>query len=317
MDGDDFMEYKDYYDVLKVDKSASQDEIKKSYRRLAKKYHPDLHPDDEKAQEKFKEVNEAYEVLGDEEKRKQFDQFGQYGFSNGQQFDPSQYGFGNFGGGTHYTYSSADGGDFSDFFNLFFGGGGTRGFDMGDIFGQRTGGAGRRPQRQSYESELTISLEEAYGGVSKEISLKMGGETKRITVKVPKGITPGKKIKVKGEKWGIEGDILFKIGIRETKDTRLEGLDIVKKVPLLPWEAALGEKVLVETLSGKIKVDIKEGTAGGTRMRLPGKGFVDMKGKKGDLYLEIQIVNPPELDKESRKLYEKLREKVDYNPRNQ
>lgn len=314
------MEYKDYYKILEVDKSSSQDDIKKSFRKLAKKYHPDLHPNDDKAQEKFKEINEAYEVLGDEKKRKQYDQFGQYGFSNGQQFDPSQFGFGNFGGGKQYTYTSGEGADFSDFFNLIFGGasGSRGGFDMGDIFGARTGrsaGGTRRPQRQSYESEITISLEEAYKGVARDVSLNFGGTTKNITVKVPKGITPGKKIKVKGDKWGIDGDILFRINISESRDMRLEGLDIIKRVPVLPWEAALGEKVLVQTLSGKIKVDIPQGTTGGTRMRLPGKGFVDLKDNRGDLYLEITIVNPPDLRDEDKKLYRKLKENIDYNPR--
>ncbi|MGM0395957.1 MAG: DnaJ C-terminal domain-containing protein [Bacillota bacterium] len=312
------MEYKDYYKMLGVDKSATQDEIKKSYRKLAKKYHPDLHPNDDKAQEKFKEVNEAYEVLGDEKKRKQFDQIGQYGFSNGQQFDPSQFGFGDVGGGTQYTYTSSGEEDFSDFFNLIFGrAGGSRGFDMGDMFGARSGRTTRRAPRQSYESEITISIEDAYKGVSRDVSLNMGGVTKNITLKIPKGITPGKKIKVNGDKWGIDGDILFKINISESKDMRLEGLDIVKRIPVLPWEAALGEKVVVQTLNGKIKVDIPEGTTSGTKMRLSGKGFVDIKGNKGDLYLEILIVNPPKLDKKEKELYKKLKEKNKYNPRNE
>lgn len=310
------MEYKDYYNILGVEKSASQDEIKKTYRKLAKKYHPDLNPDDDKAQEKFKEVNEAYEVLGDEKKRKQYDQIGQYGFTNGQQFDPSQYGFG--GGGTQYTYRSTEGADFSDFFYQFFGGdGGASGFDMEDLFGSKSRTTRRRAPRQSYESELTITLEDAYNGVSRDVSLNFGGVTKNITVKVPKGITPGKKIRVKGERWGIDGDILFEIKIRESKDIRLEGLNIIKRIPLLPWEAALGEKVVVQTLSGKLKVDIPKGIVGGTRMRLPGKGFVDLKKNKGDLYLEIQIVNPPKLNKDVEKLYTKLKEKNDYNPRNE
>ena len=198
------MEYKDYYKVLGVEKSASQDEIKKAYRTLAKKHHPDLHPDDEKSQEKFKEINEAYEVLGDKDKRKQYDMFGSSAnFSNGQNFDPSQYGFG--GGG--YTQS----GDFSDFFNMFFGGGGgqsrasTGGFDIGDLFGG--GGRSRRPQRQSYESDLNITIDQAYHGANKKITLNIGGESKAIDINIPAGILPGKKLKVKGEKWGVNGDI--------------------------------------------------------------------------------------------------------------
>ena len=315
------MEYKDYYNILGVEKTATQDEIKKTYRKLAKKYHPDLNPGDDKAQEKFKEINEAYEVLSDDTKRKQYDQFGQYGFSNGQNFDPSQYGF-DFGqGGRTYTYSSGDAGGFSDFFNAFFGGaGGSRGgFDIGDLFGGgRTGGRRtREPQRQSYESELQISIFEGYTGGEREVSLNIGGTHKSIRVKIPKGITPGKKIKVKGEKWGLDGDILFKVSFREEAGTKLEGLDITKKIQVLPWEAALGTKVIVQTLSGKIKLDIPKNTNTGKRMRLPGKGYIDMQGHAGDLYVEIEIINPPQLDEEALKLYEKLAEKVKYNPRNE
>lgn len=315
------MEYKDYYNILGVEKNATQDEIKKTYRKLAKKYHPDLNPGDDKAQEKFKEINEAYEVLSDDTKRKQYDQFGQYGFSNGQNFDPSQYGF-DFGqGGRTYTYSSGDAGGFSDFFNMFFGGaGGGRGsFDIGDLFGggRTAGRRTREPQRQSYETELQISALEGYTGGEREVSLNIGGTHKNIRVKIPKGITPGKKIKVKGDKWGLDGDILFKVNFREEAGTKLEGLDITKKIQVLPWEAALGTKVIVQTLSGKIKLDIPKNTHAGKRMRLPGKGYVDMQGHAGDLYVEIEIINPPQLDEETLKLYEKLAERVKYNPRNE
>lgn len=314
------MEYKDYYKIMGLEKTASQDEIKSTYRKLAKKYHPDLNPGDEKAQEKFKEVSEAYEVLSDEKKRKQYDQFGQHGFSSGQHFDPSAYGFG--GQGTSYSYSSAEGSDFSDFFNTIFGGGqragssAGMGFDIGDLFGSAAGSRRTRaPQRQSYESELEISIEEGYKGTSREVSLNIGGEIKNITVKVPKGITPGKKVKVRGNKWGIDADILFKINFRQSKDLELDGLNLTKKIQLLPWEAYFGEKVIIETLSGKIKIDIPAKSESGKKLRLPKKGYVDLKGKTGDLYVEISIVNPPNLSKEQVKLYEKLKEKNEYNPR--
>src|SRR5690554_6447518 len=199
------MEYKDYYKILGVEKTASQDEIKRAYRKLAKKYHPDLNPNDAKAQEKFKEINEAYEVLGDEEKKKRYDAFGSgYNFTNGQHFDPSQFGFENFGNGYSYTYTGN--GDFSEFFNMFFGGmdpkgksrGPKSGFDLGNLFG------GRKNNRKSpaYESELNITIEEGYNGTSKNINLNIGGSNKSLSVNVPKGILPGKKLKVKGEKWG-------------------------------------------------------------------------------------------------------------------
>lgn len=306
------MEYKDYYKILDVDKSASQDDIKKQYRKLAKKYHPDLHPDDEKAHEKFKEVNEAYEVLNDKEKRKQYDTFGSgYDFSNGQNFDPSQYGF---GGSTH-TYTSTDG-DFSDFFNMFFGGmggqrssrqssGGSSSFDLGDLFGR---GRAPKAQRPSYESELTITLEEGYKGETKNITLNVGGERKSLSIKLPKGILPGKKLRVKGEKWGIDGDILFKINLREDPNNKLEDLNIISKLDLLPYQAALGDKVVVPTLDGRIKISIPKNISSGKKIRIPKKGYKDMKGKRGDLFIEINIVMPDKLSKEEIKLYKELKE---------
>jgi curved DNA-binding protein len=323
------MEYKDYYKIMGLEKTSTQDEIKTTYRKLAKRYHPDLNPNDEKAQDKFKEISEAYEVLGDEKKRKQYDQFGRNGFSNGQQFDPSAYGFGGQQGGG-YSYSSAEGADFSDFFNTIFGGAGgqrgsstgSMGFDIGDLFGGGTAGSRRSsaraqtPQRQSYETELTISIEDGYSGIDREVSLNIGGETKKITVKIPKGITPGKKIKVKGDKWGIDADILFKINFRESKELELDGLNLTRRIELLPWEAYFGEKVVVQTLSGKIKIDIPAKTESGKRMRLSKKGYIDLKGNTGDLYVEISIVNPPDLSEEELELYKELKEKSKYNPRN-
>lgn len=195
------------------------------------------------------------------------------------------------------------------------------GFDIGDLFGgssgsRRSSGRTRAPQRQSYESELEISIQEGYSGVDREVSLNMGGEVKNITVKIPKGITPGKKIKVKGDKWGIEADILFKINFKESKDLVLEGLNLTRKVELLPWEAYFGEKVIVQTLSGKLKIDIPAKSETGKKMRLPKKGYVDLKGNTGDLYVEVSIVNPPNLSEEELELYKKLKEKSKYNPRN-
>ncbi len=298
------MEYKDYYKILEVDKDASQDEIKKSYRRLAKNYHPDLHPDDEKAQDKFKEINEAYEVLGDEKKKEQYDMFGSsHNFSGGQNFDPSQYGF----GGQTYTYSTGDGGGFSDFFNMFFGGSSGGGFNVNDLFG---GGArgGRPAQRQSYETDLSVSIEEAYKGTNKAVSLSLGGVSKSIKVKIPKGITPGKKIRVKGERWGIEGDIIFKINFLEDEKLELKDLDIIKTVDILPWEAGLGSKKLVETFEGRIRITIPKGMVGGRKIRIPKKGYKDMKGKTGDLYIQINIVNPPVLNERQEELYKELME---------
>lgn len=297
------MEYKDYYKILGVDKNSTQDEIKKQYRKLAKQYHPDLHPDDDEKQEKFKEISEAYEVLGDKEKKQKYDTFGSnYNFQGGHNFDPSQYGF---------TYTTSGGGnDFSDFFNSFFGSNG--GFDINSIF--RGGQRGPSRTRNKYDSELTLTVEEAYKGGDKEVSLNIGGQRKTLSIKIPRGIFPGKKLKVKGEKWGIDGDILFKIKIHD-KDYEMDGLNLTKKVNILPWEAGLGTKLVIKTLDGNIKITIPQGITGGKKIRLSKKGFKDMKGNTGDMLLEINIVNPPELSKEEKGLYEKLREISKYNPR--
>lgn len=309
------MEYKDYYKILGVSEDASQDEIKKAYRKLAKKYHPDLHPDDEEAQEKFKEANEAYEVLGDEKKKEQYDRFGSAGgFQAGQNFDPSQYGYGN---GTSYTYTSSGGEGFSDFFNTIFGGGGRSagsaggGFNINDLFGGGSAGRGQsRPQRQRYDSSLEISIEEGFRGVERDINLNFNGERKTVKVKVPSGILPGKKLKVKGDKWGIEGDILFKINFREDKSLELDGKNLIKKTDVYPWDAALGAKKVIETFDGKIKVNIPEGIENGKKIKIPKKGYKDLKGNRGDLYLKINFKNPTKLTSKQKKLYEKLQKTI-------
>lgn len=308
------MEYKDYYKILGVDKKATKGEIKKAYRKLAKKYHPDMNPDDTTAANKFKEVTEAYEVLSDDDKRKQYDTFGSTGnFSAGQNFDPSQYGFDfNFGDGG-YSYTSTGGGGFSDFFNMFFGGGAGASQQTSD-FGGFSGfsGFGNKRARQpknKYETEMSISLEEAYNGTKRSLNLNIGGVTKNITVKVPKGITPGKKIRVKGDKYGLDGDIYIKINIIEYKE-KLDGLNIIKKIDIYPWDAALGSKEIVQTFEGKIKVTIPKNIKGGQQIRVPKKGFKDMKDNKGDLILEVNITNPSNLSDEQLELYKKLKETI-------
>lgn len=305
------MEYKDYYKILGVDKKATDQEIKNAFRKLAKKYHPDLHPDDKTAQEKFKEVNEAYEVLSDAKKRQQYDTFGSdYNFTNGQNFDPSGFGFGNGGG---YTYTSGDA-NFSDFFNTFFGGmndfgrsssRSSGGINIDDLLGR-----GKKKQRMtepSYESELSISLREAFEGCEKELELMLNGARKRVTVKVPAGILPNQKIKVKGKKFDIDGDVLFKVRIHSDSKTKLENLNVIQKLEVYPWQAALGDAVEAETIRGKVKVKLPKGVSSGKKVKLSGKGYKDMKGNVGDLYLEIAIVNPAEYSTEQLALFEQLR----------
>ncbi len=303
------MEFRDYYEVLGVEKAADADEIKKAYRKLAKQYHPDMNRGDEKAQEKFKEINEAYEVLGDPEKREKYDTFGKdFQFRDGQNFDPSQYGFHSDGGRT-YTYTSSGGSGFSDFFDLIFGSGGgfsSSGYSTGgDPFQSFGGRRQAQPRQPRYDTEMKISLKEAYRGTERTLQLRLDGEPKTVTVKVPEGMTPGKKIKVRGQKFGIPGDLYVKIDV-DMGSFEMDGLDLTKRVDVLPWEAAFGTKKVVETLDGRIAVNIPEGIESGRRVRIANKGFKDRKGKRGDFYIEVRIVNPKELSSEQKELYEQL-----------
>lgn len=301
------MEYKDYYKVLGVEKDATDAQIKKAYRNLAKKYHPDLNPNNEQAANKFKEINEAYEVLSDKEKRKQYDMFGSnYNFNGGENFDPRHYGF-------KTSYTTTNSGDFSDFFNMFFGGAessrssnfghGFSGFE-GFTDGQSFSGFNQRP-KQRYETNINLTVKEAFLGSERDLYVNINNSPKKITVKIPKGITKGKKVKVNGEKFGIDGDILIKINIIED-EYRLEGVDLFKKVIVYPWEAYFGATKLVETLNGHIKVKIPAHIESLKKIRIPNKGYVDLKGKVGDLYLEIVIDNPKNLTKEQIEIYKKL-----------
>lgn len=301
------MEYKDYYKILEVDKKASKDEIKRSFRKLAKKYHPDMNQGDAASQERFKDINEAYEVLGDEEKRKKYDMIGAQGYSGGQPFDPSDFGFGT------YTYTGEDAGGFSDFFNSIFGGGGFSGFG-GQTQGGAAGssvfsgfgrGAKRQPPRQQYTTEISLSLQDAFNGGQKNLLLNINGQNVDVPVKIPKGILPGKKIKMRGEPYGLDGDIYVKINIIDTRNT-IDGLDITTKMELTPWEAWFGTKKTVDTLHGRLKVNIPKKARAGQRVRLPNKGFRDMKENLGDLYLEFVINNPETLTKEQEEVYQTL-----------
>lgn len=297
------MKYKDYYEVLGVKKGATDSEIKSAYRKLAKKYHPDLNGGDEKAQEKFKEISEAYEVLSDADKRKKYDAFGSgYNFQGGYDFNPEDYGY-------SYT-STGSSGDFSDFFDMFFGGSKTKSegskFSFNDIFSEMRG-KGRKREKQSFNTTLNLTIKEAFQGIDKTVGLNFEGKNIEVPVKVPAGITENKSIRVNGEKFGIPGNILFKIKITGSAGETLKGTDIYKTLEVYPWEAALGGKKTVETFFGKIRITIPKGVKPGTKMRIPKKGFMDMKRNIGDMYVVFSIVNPQILTDEQLKLYEELK----------
>lgn len=313
------MEYKDYYKTLGVEKTASQAAIKKAYRRLAKKYHPDLHPGDAHRAEQFKNINEAYEVLGDAEKRSKYDQFGDgYSFQGGQNFDPSDFGFTGFSQGQQagsYTYTTTgQAGGFSDFFDLIFGGrgfskGGKSGFSAADLgdFSRSDRHRATRPQAPHYNGQLDLSLQEAFTGGEKSLSFTVEGQQKEGVVKWPAGIQDGQKIKIRGQRFGLEGTLYLKVRIHS--EVEIQGLDLIQDLSLPPWTAYVGGQVAVQTLQGKIKVKVPKGASSGLKIRIPAQGYRDRQGKRGDLYLRVMIQNPASLPADLEALYRRLEKK--------
>jgi curved DNA-binding protein len=321
------VEYKDYYKLLEVKRDASQDEISKAFKKLARKCHPDLNPGDCKAEGKFKDINEAYEVLRDPEKRKMYDTLGP-NWQHGQNFQPPpgyenvRFNFGG-GGGPH------DMGGFSDFFQTIFGGsGGMGGFGGGPGFGQG-GGFQRRPSRgQDVEASLELTLEEAYQGGSKAITLQEEAiapdgrpylKPKTLSVNIPAGMRDGGKIRLAGQGaqgfgGGPTGDLYLRITIRPHSRFKLEDVNVVVDVPVSPWEAALGATVRVPTLDGEIEMTIPPGIGSGRKLRIRGKGL-NGKAGRGDQLARIMVQVPKTLSDEERSLWEKLAKASDFNPR--
>jgi curved DNA-binding protein len=303
------MEFKDYYKIIGVDKNASQDEIKKAYRKLAMKYHPDRNQDNKKAEEKFKQVTEANEVLSDPEKRKKYDSLGsnwkQYQ-SQGQGFDDFYSNYGSAGGGTQYSYSGnlddlfGNISGFSDFFESFFGRSGSPG-------GQQS----RRSRKgQDFEATLYIPLIEVYNGANKEISI--GG--KRVRVKIAQGTKDGKKLRLKGlgnegMNGGEKGDLYLTLKIEKDPYFELDGNNLFYDLYVDLYTAVLGGKKQVITLGGKtINITIPKGTDSGKVLRLKGLGFPTLENSKiyGDLLIRIKVELPQNLTKEEKELFEKL-----------
>ena len=319
---------KDYYEVLGIQRNASKEQIKKAYRRLARKYHPDTAGDNPQAGERFKELQEAYEVLSDDQKRRTYDQFGHAGASmgGGAAWSGANGASGWPGGTRRTTWSTSGGGravefDFSDIFGGPMGGGG--GGDIGDIFeqlrrqqGGRSAAAPRTRRGADIEHAVRVSFEEAIHGTQRDVVMMIpqpDGTQKRerLSVKIPPGVKTGSKVRLKGRGQpgpnGANGDLLIKVQVEPHRHFERDGDDILLEVPVTIAEAALGGRIDVPTLSGTTKVTIPPGSSSGRKLRLKGKGIRSAKtGKVGDMYLRLKIVVPSQLDEESAELLRKF-----------
>ncbi|GAB3009640.1 J domain-containing protein [Niabella terrae] len=302
------MDYIDYYKVLGLEKGASEDEIKKAYRKLARKHHPDLNPNDQEAVKKFQQINEAHEVLSDPEKRKKYDQYGA-DWKHAEQFEEarrqqqqnagsgSYYGGGGFGGdfAEHFTYS--EGGDFSDFFSQMFGGAGGR--SQGTV----------KYKGQDYRAEVDVQLTAA--AKTHQQTFTVNGKNIRITV--PAGINNGQEIKIKGYggpgvNGGPNGDLYITFHIVNNTNFTRKGSDLYLNAPLGLYKAILGGEETVSTLDGKVKLTIQPETRSGSTVRLKGKGFPVYKqeGQTGDLYITWQVQLPEKLSEKEKALFQQL-----------
>jgi curved DNA-binding protein len=309
------MDYKDYYKILGVPRDADAAAIRKAYRKLARQYHPDMNPDNPGAEAKFKEVNEANEVLSDPEKRAKYDQLGasyqqwQRGGAPGG-FDWSQWASGQQGrGGMPFEYVSNDN-VFSDFFESIFGGmpfGGGR--SGGNGFDEYLSGArqSRQPQARDLDTEVTITLEEAYHGTTRLLS--KGG--RRLQIKIPRGARTGTKVRIPGEGvagGGKSGDLYLRVTVSDDQRFERDNDDLYENVLIHLYAAVLGGEVQVPTMTGKVTLKINPGTQPGQLIRLKGKGMPRLRQPEefGDLYVRVDVEIPKDLTAKERALFKEL-----------
>lgn len=307
------VKFRDYYETLGVAKTATEDEIRSAFRKLARQYHPDVAKDKATAEEKFKQINEAYEVLSDATKRKQYDELG-------ANWDRPRPGYAGQPGGGSYQRHGGGAGDgsgdfefggtgFSDFFEAFFGGGrGRSGGGAG--FGQRPSGAAHG---SDVEADIMVTLEEALNGSKRTVSLRRGSSTKVETyqVKIPRGVREGQRIRLAGQGeagagGGRSGDLYLRVRLARHPDFAVEGSDLVHDIKIEPWQAVLGTELHVPTLDGAGTLKLPAGTQGGQRFRLRERGLPMTSGARGDLYVVPQIRVPKTLTDRERALWEEL-----------
>jgi curved DNA-binding protein len=309
------VQYKDYYESLGVPRTVTPDEIKKSFRKLARLYHPDVAKDKKKAEEKFKEINEAYEVLSDADKRKKYDELGA-NWKQGAEFrpPPGNGGFPSgqtFRGGRNISPEEFEthfgGTGFSDFFEQLFG---SR--MRGNGFGGRGSFTSQPDDEESrdIEGDILVTLEEARRGSVRTVTVRHENRTDSHQVKIPAGITEGQKLRIAGRGEG-GGDLYLRVRLAKHPDFDVDGHNLVHELELAPWEAALGAEISVPTLDGKVNIKIPAGTASGQKLRVRGRGL----GKDGDLIVVTKIVVPAKISDAQKKLWEQLARESRFNPR--
>jgi DnaJ-class molecular chaperone len=330
------VKFQDYYEVLGLPRTATEEEIRKEFRKLARKYHPDVNPGNKSAEEKFKEINEAYEVLSDADKRRRYDQLGANWKAGGEFTGSDSNGTRAETGGFGDVFGHDGASGFSDFFESLFGG--SRGARAGGNFGMR----GR-----DIEAELPVTLEDAHRGVTREISLQVEDvcpectgsglkdgkpcptcrgsgtvrRTKTFEVTIPVGVRDGSIVRLAGQgnaggKGAVPGDLFLHVRLEPHNLFDLVGDgDIEIELPVAPWEAVLGAKVNVPTIDGAVEMDVRPGTQSGQRLRLRGQGLARRGGGRGDQYVKLKIVVPPEPTNKEKDLFRKLAAESRFNPR--
>ena len=306
------MEYKNYYEVLGVVKTATPEEIRSVFRKKAREYHPDVAKDKVKGAEKFKELNEAYEVLSDPAKRAKYDQMGREVPGGGYDW-AGGVPRGQAGPGMEEVHFGGTG--FSDFFESMFGG-------MGGVEGMRAAGGRRMARRGAdVEGDLMVTLEEAMQGSSREVTLQRGGgRVETYRVKVPAGVREGQRIRLagrgqEGASGGEAGDLYLRVRLARHPDLRVEGEDLVTDLEMAPWEMVGGATVPVKTLEGAVMLKVPAGSLAGQKLRLRGQGLRREDGSRGDLYAILEVVVPGSVGAEEKKLWEELGKKSGWQPR--
>jgi curved DNA-binding protein len=312
------VQFRDYYETLGVAKTATEDEIRSAFRKLARKYHPDVAKDKATAEEKFKQINEAYEVLSDAEKRKKYDELGANWNQPGGFQPPPGWGGQQSGGGFH-EYGGGNGGGvefefggtgFSDFFEAFFGGGRGQSAFGGGGSGRRQPGAERG---SDVEADIMVTLEEALHGSTRAVSLRRtaSGKVESYQVKIPRGVHEGQRIRLAGQgeagaRGGKSGDLFLRVRLARHPDFAVDGNDLVYELKLAAWQAVLGSEIEVPTLEGKARLKIPPGTQSGQRFRLRDRGLPKADGKRGNLYVVAQIAVPKKLSEREREIWNQL-----------